>query len=127
MCRRQMMSCLLISALLGLPLLANPGLITGEAWAGCYEEPYTTACLLEWSTCTRGDGCTNGKDQNVDDGAFGCRSSAFPVECLDGKANNMAFCYRECDCIEEDGACNKGTSCQNHNHVLKVSDWCAYY
>jgi hypothetical protein len=129
MFRRQLLSWLPVAVALGLPALINPGLVTGTAWAACFEEPYTTACLQEWTLCSgvRGD-CSAGKNQLVQDGAFGCKTTFWPTECRDGSAStNNADCYDECNCTLRDGSCKIGENCQTHYHVLKVSATCGGY
>jgi hypothetical protein len=112
-----------------LSIVAIPGLGLGllgaRAYAACsMQEPTITACLITIAQCTPGGSCVGSFGQTTANGLYGCATSANKTDCVDGLANQVAFCYTQCGCIAVGQNCVMGTLCQNFNKVFKVAKDC---
>ncbi len=88
---------------LALPLAISRAVIgdcpkTAPHFQACPDPSTVTLCenfLVEQS-------CNAGKQQDKEDGPFGCRSTNDFTECLDGTSHDLGPCYYEMPCTWRD-------------------------
>jgi hypothetical protein len=91
-------------------------------------EPHIQACkTTDIKTCPETknfDLCIMGDSDKVENGPFGCKTSAAHVECLDG--TKIVLCFTRCKCFLNDhNQCVPGTKhCTKTNAVEKIKVDC---